>query len=142
MGEIDDSDIISETDSDAEKTIKKKIYKEGFIILSVNLFIIFMFSVIYYFTRWDENWNGLDDSSSWIKCFYFSFTTMTTIGYGDISAKTEMAMIISMFQQSIVFFQIANCLSKIAISKEYIIPKIIRRPSFIKSSTSKRRGTI
>jgi len=39
---------------------------------------------------------------------YFSFTTMSTVGYGDISPKTDRAKLIVMSQQTAILMEIAN----------------------------------
>ena len=35
--------------------------------------------------------------------FYFSFTTMSSVGYGDYTPKTNLAKILVMCQQSLLF---------------------------------------
>jgi len=35
--------------------------------------------------------------------FYFSFSTMSTVGYGDISPKTDAAKLMVMTQQMVIF---------------------------------------
>ena len=35
--------------------------------------------------------------------FYFSFTTMSSVGYGDITPKTNLAKVLVMCQQSLLF---------------------------------------
>ena len=42
--------------------------------------------------------------------FYFSFTTMSTVGYGDYSPKTDMAKILVMIQQGILIGEIVSLL--------------------------------
>ena len=42
--------------------------------------------------------------------FYFAFTTMSTVGYGDISAKTDMAKLMVMSQQIVLMGELANTL--------------------------------
>tara|TARA_B100001758_G_C18161250_1_gene479239 strand:+ start:119 stop:748 length:630 start_codon:yes stop_codon:yes gene_type:complete len=107
-----------DTQSDPEKKTIYKQFIEGLAIFWVNLLLITFFATVVYFYRGEENWNGLDEETSdWFDCFYFSFTTMTTIGYGDISPASSLGKGICIVQQIIVLFQIANVISKMAIEK-------------------------
>ena len=90
---------------------------EGLAMFWVNLLIIVIFATMVFFFRDNDNWNGLDLESDWFDCFYFSFTTMTTIGYGDISPKSSLGKGICIIQQIIVLFQIANVLTKVVVEK-------------------------
>jgi len=40
--------------------------------------------------------------------FYFSFTTMSSVGYGDISPKTDMAKLMVMTQQIVMLGELAK----------------------------------
>jgi voltage-gated potassium channel len=40
--------------------------------------------------------------------FYFSFTTISTVGYGDYGPKTDMAKMIVMSQQFLLLTEILN----------------------------------
>ena len=42
--------------------------------------------------------------------FYFSFTTMSSVGYGDFSPKTDTAKIIVMSQQLLMIVGVINLL--------------------------------
>ena len=39
--------------------------------------------------------------------FYFSFTTMSSVGYGDFSPKTNRAKVVVMSQQTLLLIEIA-----------------------------------
>jgi voltage-gated potassium channel len=44
--------------------------------------------------------------------FYFSFTTMSTVGYGDYSPKTNMAKLLVMSQQAILIGEIVSIIAE------------------------------
>ena len=107
--------------AEGEKKDKMFKYKEGVILLFTNVMIIFMFSIVYYCLGNEENWNGIDKNSTLFDFFYFSFTTMTTIGYGDVSPNVTETKIICIFQQLIVLFELANFFSNVIIQKPFKI---------------------
>jgi voltage-gated potassium channel len=45
--------------------------------------------------------------TSLIDPFYFSFTTMSSVGYGDFSPKTTRAKLVVMSQQVLLLIEIA-----------------------------------
>ena len=44
--------------------------------------------------------------------YYFSFTTMSSVGYGDFSTKTERAKMLVMTQQAFIFGELLKLLFK------------------------------
>lgn len=82
----------------------------GIHLFIINIVFIIFFSVIYYYLKDNNNFTGLDSSSSFLDCFYFSFTTMSTVGYGDISPNSSTSKIIVMLQQLMVMIGIASLL--------------------------------
>jgi len=73
--------------------------------ISVYLLIGFSFALFYFLIEilhpgsfYYDNVNNLDNSISWIKIIYFSFTTLTTLGYGDIKPLTDMTQIVSIIE--------------------------------------------
>ena len=44
--------------------------------------------------------------------YYFSFTTMSSVGYGDFSPKTGRAKMLAMTQQAFIFGEILKILIK------------------------------
>lgn len=42
--------------------------------------------------------------------FYFSFTTMSTVGYGDFSPRTDMAKMVVMVQQGLLIGEVVSLL--------------------------------
>ena len=77
-----------------------------FLISFVHLLLIFIFAGIYYGMRGNENFNGMDSTSSFFDALYFSFTTASSVGYGDISPKSSKAKGTVMIQQTIVILQL------------------------------------
>jgi len=45
--------------------------------------------------------------------FYFSFTTMSTVGYGDISPKTDRAKLLVMSQQTAILMEVVNMFNRV-----------------------------
>lgn len=55
-----------------------------------------------------EQFNGMDESSNFFDYWYFSFTTFSTVGYGDISPKSGAAKAIVVTQQVILLLDLAD----------------------------------
>ena len=72
----------------------------------VNILVITMVYGILY-SQMDPASFGL---TSPLDPFYFAFTTMSTVGYGDISPKTDMAKLMVMSQQIVLMGELANTL--------------------------------
>ena len=72
-----------------------------FIILSV------IFAGIY-MSLGHEQFNGMDESSNFFDYWYFSFTTFSTVGYGDISPKSGAAKAVVVTQQVILLLDLAD----------------------------------
>lgn len=49
--------------------------------------------------------------------FYFSFTTMSTVGYGDISPKTDRAKMLVMTQQAALLVELSSIVKGILLKK-------------------------
>lgn len=47
----------------------------------------FFFAAIYYFFQDKNSWNG--GQKSFIDCLYFSLATQATVGFGDITPRSE-----------------------------------------------------
>ena len=83
-----------------------KLFKKLMILISVNLTIILIFAGIYYSMK--DQFNGMDEDSTFSDCFYFSCTTFSSVGYGDISPATDSAKITVIIQQFFVIIGIAS----------------------------------
>lgn len=64
-------------------------------LLSIQTLIIIIFSIIYYFLG--EN-NFYNMNNSYLDNIYFSLVTSTTVGYGDITPRTDLAKFVVMCQ--------------------------------------------
>ena len=82
------------------------IFKKLMILISVNLTIILIFAGIYYSMK--DKFNGMDNDSTFLDCFYFSCTTFSSVGYGDISPATDSAKVVVIIQQFLVIIGLAS----------------------------------
>jgi len=74
----------------------------GVVILFALLYMIYVKSSLYSTT--DNEFNGLNSKSTFIDFLYFSFSIQTTVGFGDIFAKSKIAKILIMCQQLTLIF--------------------------------------
>jgi hypothetical protein len=49
--------------------------------------------------------------TSLIDPFYFSFTTMSSVGYGEFAPKTTRAKLLVMSQQALILIEVASLIS-------------------------------
>ena len=49
--------------------------------------------------------------TSLIDPFYFSFTTMSSVGYGEFTPKTTRAKLLVMSQQALILIEVASLIS-------------------------------
>ena len=77
-----------------------------FIILSL------IFALVYFLIdslSETDHFNGLDTkTSNFFDYWYFSFTTFSTVGYGDISPKSGTARVMVVLQQVILLLELSN----------------------------------
>lgn len=76
----------------------------NFLLSNLGIVIFFAFIYMIYIklnlsSNSDNDFNGLNNKSSFIDFLYFAFTIQTTIGFGDIFPKTKIAKILIMCQQ-------------------------------------------
>ena len=92
-----------------------KLNKNKIIFVYVNLFLIFIFSLIYWYYGTSENLTFgpqfADDNNnnniSYLSALYFTCTTMSTVGYGDIAPKSKLMQIIVIIQQIILILNLS-----------------------------------
>ena len=78
-----------------------KISSITFLVLT-NIFLIIAFGFIY--SQMNEDF-GFTQA---IDPYYFSLTTLSTVGYGDFTPKTTRAKMLVMFHQFIILLQVVN----------------------------------
>lgn len=78
-------------------------------LIIIHIVINLIFSGIY-FGLGHKNFNGLDSSSTFLDYFYFSMTTSSTIGYGDISPSTMNSKIVVIIHQLLILINIVSFL--------------------------------
>ena len=81
--------------------------KNKIIYIYANFIILFIFSIIYWIYGTSENFTfqpqfGANDQISYISALFYSFTTHSTVGYGDITPKSKLMQIITMFHLTIL----------------------------------------
>ncbi len=81
-------------------------------ILMITLVYGFIYSSIH---RADPGAFGFEDGV--IDPFYFSFTTMSSVGYGDYSPKTRIAKALVMSQQFLLIGEVVSLLGLDNINK-------------------------
>ena len=73
-------------------------------ILSVHLFIIFLFSLIYYFTSIKFGTKkDKENFSTYENTLYYTTITHFTVGFGDISPESKLLKRITMLQILVAF---------------------------------------
>jgi hypothetical protein len=80
-----------------------------------------------------------DHMAEYIKAFYWTLTTLTTIGYGDISAKTSVQMLFCSFAEVIgvgffgyVLSNVASVLARLDAAREHHLSTLDQVETFIK----------
>jgi hypothetical protein len=68
-----------------------------------HLFIVFLFATSYYLTSHYIDSDPKRDALSPLDCFYYSLATQTTVGYGDISAKTPAMKVATILQLMTIY---------------------------------------
>ena len=98
----------------SDMSLFQKIVKKMLIPIIILVVINMIFAGIYViFCNEPEDWNGMDDEKDTFmvkifKRFYFSMTTMSTVGYGDISPKSIKARFLVIIHFIFVLFEILS----------------------------------
>lgn len=71
-----------------------------------HLMFILIFAFIYFSLKGEEHFVGLGSDATFMDCLYFAMTTSSTVGYGDISPKSQTARFLVMVHQFIVLMEI------------------------------------
>lgn len=100
------SNLSSESDVNIDKSKELEYIKKLIFLLIINLGTTFIYGLIYYIIRGDDNFIDLDNDSSLMDCLYFSFAKTSMVISCDISAKSEMAKLIVMTQQILILGEI------------------------------------
>ncbi len=82
-----------------------------------------------------------DKGMEYVRAIYWSFTTLTTVGYGDISAKTAPQMLFACITQLIgvgvfgfVLSNVASLLSRLDAAREHHMENLDRMETFMHSN--------
>lgn len=86
--------------------------------VGLNLAAIFVFAILYLaLARMGaEEFVGMDKMSSPLDALYLSMTVQSTVGFGDITPKTNRAKMLVMMQQFVIIVGLVNLLSSGTIS--------------------------
>ena len=81
-----------------------KLTKNKLTYIYVNLLLIFIFSIIYWYYGTPEHLTfgpqfSYNDNISYLSALYFTCTTHSTVGYGDITPKSK-------FMQTIIIIHL------------------------------------
>ncbi len=81
-------------------------FSKMFILAGITAFFGFIYMV---YDKMNPNAFGFPrgKKKSLLDPFYFSFTTMSSVGYGDFSPKTNRAKVVVMSQQTLILIEIA-----------------------------------
>ena len=96
-------------------------------LVSFNFVAILLFTLIYFTLSkaGEEQFNGLDKTSSFLDHLYFAFTVQSTVGFGDIYPKSHVAKMVVMLQQSLLILGLIDLLTETAPSVvKNIVPNV------------------
>ena len=71
-----------------------------------HVMFILIFAFIYFSMKGEEHFVGLGSDATFMDCLYFSMTTSSTVGYGDISPKSQTARFLVVIHQFIVLMEV------------------------------------
>lgn len=92
-------------------------------IISIILIVI-TFAILYtLFFSCSDSWKGLDSENDetlgqkFMNRLYFSMTTLSTVGYGDISPKSNWARLLVMIQMGLVLINVIELVTEGIVSR-------------------------
>ena len=83
------------------------MFKKLIILVIIHLIINLIFASIY-FMLGHKNFNGLDSNSNFFDYLYFSMTTSSSVGYGDISPNTIISKTFVMIHQMFILINLVS----------------------------------
>tara|TARA_Y100000590_G_scaffold382967_1_gene453314 strand:- start:424 stop:708 length:285 start_codon:yes stop_codon:yes gene_type:complete len=89
------------------KDLRKKYGARKFTWFS-HLFIVMVFSGLYYYYLTPEDFNGGEGLNDYTDYFYYTVVTHASVGYGDISPKTKKAKMLVTLHIIIAFVLIIS----------------------------------
>ena len=89
-----------------------KLNKNKLLYIYVNLFLILVFSFIYWYYGTPENLTfnpqfADNNNISYLSALYFSCTTHSTVGYGDITPKSRFMQTIIIIHLTILILNLS-----------------------------------
>ena len=79
-----------------EKKVNSDVIKGSICIyLLLGVLWLFLYKIVFFFDNNSFNFSQTDSLSIRAQLFYFSFTTLTTLGYGDITPANSFAMMLA-----------------------------------------------
>lgn len=85
-------------------------------VIILQITVIFLFALLYYGIRANNNFNGISRTSSFLDCLYFSTTTASSVGYGDITPKSQLARGLVVIQQILILLNLSSLTINIILS--------------------------
>ena len=89
-----------------------KIKTSFFVYLAFHIALTLVFTFVYYRLSQDKfkkHFNGIKrDKDQFINCLYFSFTTFSTVGYGDINPKSRTAKLLVILHHILILSNISS----------------------------------
>ncbi len=86
-------------------SIINKDYEHFFYIILVQLVGVTVFAIIYWLINTqtpDQHFSGLSKDATPLDYLYYSITTQTTVGYGDIHPVSPLARSVAVLQMVVV----------------------------------------
>lgn len=79
----------------------KKLSNKIFSLFMISCFFALIYKILNESTDY-EHYNGLNKNSSYFKYLYFSITTSSSVGYGDVYPLTKISRLLSILHQFII----------------------------------------